>query len=134
MRFSTTVLCVDDDEDDQLFLREVIMSQPYSFEIKEVKNGQEAMNYLKGCITKEELPCLIIMDLNMPKMDGRQTIRKIKEQADLATIPIAVFTTSSRQSDKKYFEDQGLFFITKPFDYDVFKTKVADILRHCAGF
>jgi CheY-like chemotaxis protein len=134
MRFSTTILCVDDDEDDQLFLREVILSQAHSFEIKEVKNGQEAISYLKDCIAKEELPCLIIMDLNMPKMDGRQTIKKIKEQADLAMVPIAVFTTSSRQADKKYFEDEGLFFITKPFDYDVFKSKVADILRHCAGF
>jgi CheY-like chemotaxis protein len=134
MRFSTTILCVDDDEDDQLFLREVILSQDYSFELKEVKNGHEALNYLKECLAKEELPCLIIMDLNMPKMDGRQTIRKIREYKDLATIPLAVFTTSSRQADKKYFEDQGLFFITKPFDYDVFKSKVADILRHCAGF
>jgi DNA-binding response OmpR family regulator len=112
----------------------VILSQAHSFEIKEVKNGQEAISYLKDCIAKEELPCLIIMDLNMPKMDGRQTIKKIKEQADLAMVPIAVFTTSSRQADKKYFEDEGLFFITKPFDYDVFKSKVADILRHCAGF
>ena len=134
MRFSTTILCVDDDEDDQLFLREVIMAQPHSFDIKEVKNGQEAMIYLKDCLAREELPCLIIMDLNMPKMDGRQTIRMIREQEGLASVPIAVFTTSSRAVDKKYFEEQGIFFITKPYDYDLFKTKVADILRYCAGF
>ena len=133
MRFSSTILCVDDDEDDQLFLREVILSQPYSFDLKEVNNGYEAMVYLKDCLTQEEIPCLIIMDLNMPKMDGKQTIRKIKEHKDLERIPIAVFTTSARTADKKYFEDQGVFFITKPFDYDVFKTKVADILRYCAG-
>jgi CheY-like chemotaxis protein len=134
MRFSTTILCVDDDEDDQLFLREVILSQPYSFHIKEVQNGQEAMNYLKNCLQQGELPCLIIMDLNMPKMDGRQTIQKIREEPGLSMIPIAVFTTSSQQADKTHFEEQGLFFITKPFDYDVFKSRVADILRHCAGF
>jgi len=134
MRFSLTILCVDDDEDDQMFLREVILSQAHSFRIKEVKNGIEAMNYLRDCLATEEVPCLIIMDLNMPKMDGRQTIRNIKENPKLAHIPIAVFTTSASISDKNYFEEQGLFFITKPFDYDVFKTKVADILRHSAGF
>src|SRR5215204_2096998 len=111
MRFSTTILCVDDDEDDQLFLREVILSQEYSFNIKEVKNGRDAMNFLKDCLEKEELPCLIIMDLNMPKMDGRQTVIKIRENESLAKIPIAVFTTSSRSDDKNFFEDRGMFFI-----------------------
>jgi len=134
MRFSTTILCVDDDEDDLLFLREVILSQPHTFNIKEVNNGQEAMNYLNECLAKGVLPCLIIMDLNMPKMDGKQAIGKIREQEGLVSVPIAVFTTSSRVADKKYFEEQGIFFITKPYDYDVFKTKVADILRYCAGF
>ena len=133
MRFAPTILCVDDDEDDRLFLREVILSQPHSFDLKEVQNGYEALRYLENCLAKEEIPCMVIMDLNMPKMDGKQTILKIKEHKDLARIPIAVFTTSARTADKKYFEDLGVFFITKPFDYDVFKTKVADILRYCAG-
>ena len=133
MRFTPTILCVDDDEDDQLFLREVILSQPHSFDLKEVKNGYEALIYLEGCLARQEVPCLIIMDLNMPKMDGKATVRKIKEHTELSKIPIAVFTTSARTADKNYFEELGVFFITKPFDYDVFKTKVADILRYCAS-
>jgi CheY-like chemotaxis protein len=134
MRFSSTILCVDDDEDDQLFLREAIQAQPHPFQVKELNDGREAMSYLNECLQNKELPCLVIMDLNMPRMDGRQTIKKIKENPSLSDIPIAVFTTSSSNADRKHFEAQGVFFITKPFDYTVFKKEIADLLAFCAGF
>ncbi|RZL20344.1 MAG: response regulator, partial [Pedobacter sp.] len=65
--------------------------------------GLDAIKLLKNCQAKDELPCLVIMDINMPGMDGRQAIIKIRETPDLDQVPVAVFTTSSQASDKAFF-------------------------------
>ena len=132
MPFTSTILCVDDDEDDLFFIKEVIHSNHYSFEIEECQNGVDALNYLEKCVAKDELPCLIIMDMNMPRMDGRQAISRIKESDVLSQIPIVVFTTSSNLTHKNYFEQQGINFITKPFDYKVFTQEIINLLSFCA--
>lgn len=132
MAFVSTILCVDDDEDDLFFIRDIIHSQGHSFDIAEAKNGWEAMNFLQTALEKDQLPCLVIMDMNMPRMDGKQTIKKIKENPQLSTIPLAVFTTSSSLAEREFFEGQGIHFITKPFDYKVFTRQVVDILAYCA--
>jgi CheY-like chemotaxis protein len=132
MPFIPLILCVDDDEDDLFFIKEVIRSQGYSFVIKEALNGWEALNFLEESLKKDELPCLIIMDMNMPKMDGRQAISKLKEHKQLASIPVVVFTTSSNINHQNYFESQGIRFITKPFDYKVFTKEIINLLAFCA--
>jgi CheY-like chemotaxis protein len=132
MAFIPVILCVDDDEDDLFFIKEIIQSQGHSFEINEARNGWDALNYLQEGLKKDELPCLIIMDMNMPRMDGKQTIAKIKEDEELEKIPIVVFTTSSNVAHQKYFESQGIHFITKPFDYKVFTKEIINLLAYCA--
>jgi CheY-like chemotaxis protein len=132
MPFTSTILCVDDDEDDLFFIKDIIETQGYSFQIKETRNGWEALNYLQEGLKKDELPCLIIMDMNMPLMDGKETINKIKEIEQLASIPVVVFTTSSNAAHRKYFENQGIRFITKPFDYKVFTKEIINLLAFCA--
>jgi len=132
MPFISTILCVDDDEDDLFFIKEIIESQGHSFKIKQARNGWDALNYLQEWLKKNEMPCLIIMDMNMPRMDGRQTISNIKENGQLAKIPIVVFTTSSNMAHQKYFESQGIRFITKPFDYKVFTKEIINLLAYCA--
>ena len=132
MPFTPVILCVDDDEDDLFFIKEIIVSQGHSLTISEARNGVDALNFLQAGLKNNELPCLIIMDMNMPRMDGRQTISKIKENDQLARIPIVVFTTSSNATHKKYFEGQGIRFITKPFDYKVFTREIINLLTYCA--
>lgn len=132
MAFKPVILCVDDDDDDLFFIREIIQSQGHSLEIKEARNGWDALNYLQDGLAKNELPCLIIMDMNMPRMDGSQTINKIKENQQLSKVPIVVFTTSSNVLHQKYFESQGIRFITKPFDYRIFTQEIINLLAFCA--
>ena len=133
MPFTSTILCVDDDEDDLFLIKEILESQGHSLEIKEAGNGWDALTYLQSSLQKNQLPCLIIMDMNMPRMDGSQTITKIKENEQLAQIPIVVFTTSSNTAHQKYFENQGIHFITKPFDYKVFTREIISFLSYCAN-
>jgi CheY-like chemotaxis protein len=79
MEFVPVILCVDDDDDDLFFIKEIIESERHSLHITEARNGWDAVNYLQEGLKTGRLPCLIIMDMNMPRMDGTQTIRKIKE-------------------------------------------------------
>lgn len=132
MPFTSTILCVDDDEDDLFFIKEIIQSQGHSLAIREASNGVDALNYLQDAREMGLLPCLIIMDMNMPRMDGRQAITRIKEDEVLATIPIVVFSTSSNAAHRNFFESQGIRFITKPFDYKVFTAEIINLLAFCA--
>jgi CheY-like chemotaxis protein len=132
MEFAPVILCVDDDDDDLFFIREIIESERHSLTIKEARNGWDALNHLQGGLSEGRLPCLIIMDMNMPRMDGTQTISKIKEDEHLARIPIVVFTTSSNRTHQLFLESQGIHFITKPFDYKVFTKEIVNLLAYCA--
>lgn len=132
MTFAPVILCVDDDEDDLLFIREAINSQSHSFTIIEAKDGSEALYFLSKSLSEGKLPCLVIMDMNMPKMNGKQTINKITENEHMSRIPIAIFTTSSNEADRRFFEDKGIHFITKPFDYKIFTKEIIAVLALCA--
>ena len=90
------------------------------------------MAYLSEAVEKNLLPCLIIMDINMPKMDGKQAINRIKEHPELARIPVVVFTTSGNSTDRSYFESRDIHFITKPFEYKVFTRQIVELLAFCA--
>jgi CheY-like chemotaxis protein len=121
---------MDDDADDLVFIQEAIKSYSTPFSVVEAKNGEEGLAYLSRAKQSGELPCLIIMDINMPKMDGRRAIQLIKEDNDLSKIPLVVFTTSSSSLDKRYFELYQVHYITKPNQYQAFTSKVSEMLSH----
>ena len=77
------------------------------------------------------MPCLIVLDLNMPYLDGRQTCRRIKNEPRLDGIPIIVFTSSHNPNDKVLFESQGVEFITKPEDFSSLQAIVKHMLDVC---
>jgi CheY-like chemotaxis protein len=133
MVFNSTILCIDDDIDDMAFIQEAIKSYETAFEVTEAENGEQALAYLNEAKTNGSLPCLIIMDINMPKMDGKKAIQLIKADKDLSTIPLVVFTTSSNISDKRYFELYNVQYITKPNHYSAFRKKVTEMLSQIAG-
>jgi CheY-like chemotaxis protein len=133
MVFNSTILCIDDDIDDMAFILEAIKSYETAFEVTEAENGEQALAYLNEAKTNGSLPCLIIMDINMPKMDGKKAIQIIKADSDLSTIPLVVFTTSSNISDKRYFELYNVQYITKPNHYSAFRKKVTEMLSQIVG-
>ncbi len=132
MTFTPVVLCVDDDEDDLIFIKEAINTQKHPFEIEQAMDGEQAMEFLNRNLEDRKLPCLVIMDMNMPKMNGKQTIEKMKAHPDLARIPVVVFTTSTNETDRLYFESKGIHFLSKPFDYKNFIKEIVGLLDLCA--
>lgn len=121
---SVTILMADDDEDDRLMAEEALREAKLLNPIRFVKHGEELLDYLyfRGEYTDRDSaprPGLILLDLNMPRKDGREAIREIKEDPELKLIPIVVLTTSEAEEDIYRTYDLGVnSYITKPVAFE----------------
>ncbi len=114
MKRKHRILIVDDDADDREIIRDAFMSSLEEQEYIFIENGDKLLDYLQQNNTAES-PSLIMLDLNMPGKDGRETLKEIKSDARYHHIPTIVFTTSSSFRDKQMVYDLGAnCFITKP--------------------
>jgi CheY-like chemotaxis protein len=108
---------VDDNEDDCLLVREALEESGLSGAFQFVEDGVELMSYLRrqGKYREAARPDLILLDLNMPRKDGREALREIKSDPALRSIPVVIFTTSKEERDISFCYDAGASaFITKP--------------------
>lgn len=125
-----TILWADDDADDlELFLG-VLRELTSDYNIRECRNGKEVLDYLDGLST-DGYPCLIILDMNMPVLSGRDTLASLKNNTLHKDIPVVVFTTSSSDLDKRFCEHHHTEMITKPPTYDKLKDIVGRMLQFC---
>ncbi len=123
-REAITILIADDDADDRLMAKEALEECRLANHIDFVEDGVELLDYLNArgrhAARRAEIrPGLIILDLNMPKMDGREALRAIKADPSLRRIPIVVMTTSQAEEDIYRTYDLGVnSFITKPVTFE----------------
>lgn len=128
-----SVLLVEDDEDDvrltqRAFIKGKIMNKLYV-----VNDGEEAMDFLehRGRYTDPQNapePGVILLDLNMPRMDGREVLKEIKSSEKLRHIPVVILTTSSQENDVcNCYEYGANTFITKPVEFDKFLKAVVSL-------
>lgn len=127
-----TILMADDDEEDRMLTKEAFEEVKLVNDLRFVKDGEELMDYLyqKGSYSNPgnaPRPGLILLDLNMPKKDGREALKEIKGDPKFRQIPIVVLTTSKSEEDIYRTYDLGVnSFITKPVSFasliDVTKT------------
>ena len=123
---------MDDDADDRLFLSDAIVHIDPNVSIVEVENGIEAINYLNRAKGKRgSLPCLIVLDLNMPLLDGKQTYQRLKADPDFKEIPVVVFTSSENPNDEKLFRSLGVVLLSKPDNLAYMNNIAGDILSYC---
>src|SRR5689334_16301632 len=108
------ILWADDDEEDFNMIKDVLEELNLPFDVVEVNNGREALNTLLKSRQTGNLPCLIVLDINMPVMDGKETLSLIKGTNVFKDIPVVVFTTSSSELDKMYFRKFQVEMLTKP--------------------
>ena len=117
------ILMADDDPDDQMLMKEALGENSVPHSIHFVEDGAELLDYLykKGRYWLKETrrPSLIILDLNMPKVDGREALGQIKSDSGLRRIPVIVLTTSKAEEDVVKAYDLGVnSFICKPTGFD----------------
>ncbi len=121
------ILMVEDDPADVRLAREAMKSKKMHVIMHDVPDGIEAMAFLhrEGVYSDMMRPDLILLDLNMPRMDGREVLAELVKDPNLKRIPVIVLTTSSREEDILAAYDMNAnCFITKPVDWKQFKRVV----------
>ena len=117
------ILLVEDNPGDARLTVEALKEAKVSNELRSVEDGVEAMAFLRrqGKYAGMPLPDLILLDLNMPKKDGREVLQEIKSDQDLKTIPVVILTTSKAEEDViKTYNGHANCYITKPVDLEQF--------------
>ena len=133
---SITLLMADDDPEDRMLAKEALEEARLANDLRFVEDGEELMDYLyrRGKYTElsnSPLPGLILLDLNMPRKDGREALKEIKADPNLRRIPIVVLTTSQAEEDVLRTYDLGVSsFITKPVAFE----SLVEIMRTLAKY
>lgn len=117
------LLMADDDGDDCFLAREAFEEAKIPGDISFVEDGRELMEYLQArveCASQEApLPDLLLLDLNMPRKDGREALREMKSDSRLKSIPVVIFSTAREEKDIRLCHDNGaLGFIMKPLIFE----------------
>ena len=126
-----TILHIDDDADDRETLREVMQKIAPELKVTFAENGLQALEVLNETKETKSLPCLIVLDLNMPYLDGRQTFERIKADPHLKNIPLVVFSSGENPSDKSLFSKEGIAYFTKPIQLSVMEDIVSYMANLC---
>jgi CheY-like chemotaxis protein len=117
-----TIVLADDDEDDRELIRDALRDPALEAQMQFVADGQELLDYLRRSSrtsTDTPRPAIILLDLNMPRMDGREALAEIKADPALRTIPVIVLTTSTSELDVHHAYGLGASsYITKPVTHD----------------
>jgi CheY-like chemotaxis protein len=124
------VLLVEDDPGDVLMTREAFEEHKVRNRLSVVSDGAEALAYVRreGEFADATRPDLILLDLNLPKRDGREVLKELKADPDLREIPIVVLTTSSAESDVlASYQLHANAYVTKPVDFERFISAVKQI-------
>lgn len=135
-RTQVTILMADDDDDDCMLAREALIESRLAHDLHVVRNGEELLDYLhqRGKYAEPSTsprPGLILLDLNMPRKDGREALKEIKSEPTLRTIPVIVITTSKAEEDVRRCYNLGAnSYIIKPVTF----TGLVEVMRSIAKY
>ncbi len=133
---SIPILVADDDMDDCEMIKEALQASRLLNEVQFVHDGEELLSFLHrqqklSTQANNLLPGLILLDLNMPKMDGREVLKEIRKSPELQSIPIIVLTTSKAEEDIMRSYNLGAnSFITKPIEFETLVQVMRDLGRY----
>ena len=125
------VLYADDDADDIKFVEESFSETTQNIELITTYNGIDLIKYLETLSPLDPNPCLIILDVNMPLMNGKETLLKIRDMDRFHNIPVVLFTTSSTDFDKSFARKYNAGFVTKPLDVGQMEVITELFIDHC---
>ncbi len=126
------VLYADDDTDDLQFIKEAFSRYSHMVELVTVSDGFEAISYLRNLPVNKPVPCLIILDINMPRMDGKEALKTIREMKRFEKVAAILFTTSSQIKDKDFAKKYNAGFLTKPIKYNEVDMIADQFIEQCS--
>lgn len=125
------VLYADDDPDDLMLVQEAFTKYSPHVEVITVSDGIEALSYLKNLSSFDPSPCLIILDINMPRINGKDALKSIRQMQRFQATPVVLFTTSSQPADKDFARRYDAGFLTKPIDLQQMQYITQQFVDHC---
>jgi CheY-like chemotaxis protein len=131
MHVDHTILCVDDDPDDLDILISALEDAGTIYRLEKAHNGEEALLKLQDLHRQNELPCLIILDVNMPKMDGAQTLKAIKSYPVFQAIPVIIFSTARKDGVADFYTEYGAEYVSKPVQYELLSKMASRFTNTC---
>lgn len=123
-------LLVEDDDDHAQLVMRSLENHRITNKIYHVKNGADALDFLfqRGKFIEQETPDIILLDLKLPKIDGHEVLRKVKQDQTLKIIPVVILTTSSEESDRMTaYKAHANSYLVKPLDFINFKKMTEDL-------
>lgn len=126
-----TILWADDDADDLFIIKDIFGSYEVKHQVVEANNGREAIDYLHSATCPSQFPCLVVLDINMPLMNGKDALTMIKNEPRFASVTVVVFTTSDNEKDRRFCEQFGVEMFSKPHTYQGFKGMIDKLLTLC---
>lgn len=121
------ILLIEDDADDVELLQEALAENGVEYDMTVLKEGNEALSYLRE---DKQLPDIVIMDFNLPKVHGREVIREIRANPKFANIPVLILSTSSSSTDINYaFEAGATSYLVKPATIEAINQTVSTIVE-----
>lgn len=131
---SVVILLVEDDPGDQKLIVKSLVSGRIVNEVKITNDGEEALEYLQGSKNKDgtnPMPDLILLDLNMPGMGGKEFLKRLKSDNELCTIPVVILTTSDVDEDiLETYKLQAAGYIKKPVGLEQFQTVMHNLSEY----
>lgn len=129
------ILIAEDDADDRFLLQTAFEENGFTDTLEFVENGIELIDYLSNILNKRTLdvqfPGFILLDLNMPKKDGREVLKEIKQHPELKKIPVIIFTTTKNEHEiRRCYELGANTYVVKPVSFDA----LVRVIREIRGY
>ena len=125
------VLYADDDADDLELVQEAFARYSTNVEVVSFIDGPGALSYLQNLSQFDAAPCLIILDINMPVLNGKDVLLRLRQMDRFDSVPVVLFTTSSQPQDKIFAEKHNAGFVTKPLDVNQMKIITNQFIDYC---
>jgi CheY-like chemotaxis protein len=127
------VFYADDDTDDLELVQEAFARHTNNVEVMTAKDGLQALSYLQSLTDERPTPCLIILDINMPLLNGCEVLKRLRTtMARFDSVPVVLFTTSSSPQDQEFARRYNAGFVTKPLDISQMEMIAELFIEHCA--
>lgn len=120
------ILLIDDDKDDQILFREAISRISSDFQCVFADNGIAGLNELKSA---EPLPDVVFLDVNMPLMDGRETLRAIRNDLALKDLTVIIYSTSNSEQEIAWFLERNARYVVKPNNFERLAKMLSEVLN-----
>lgn len=125
-----TIVYADDDLDDLLMVKHAFEEHDH-ITVVHAPDGRKALLTLEEMSERNTLPCLVILDINMPVMNGRETLQAIRSHPRLNGLEVVMFSTSNSRSDIAFAENLGAMLITKPIQYSDLQNIARTFVERC---